>query len=324
MRLKRGVIGVLMAAGVMVLTACQGGKREAMRDTSEADVGTHPPALQLRLEHGEAYRIQISRELTLFGTVWFENGIRQFLRVGFLVSVVDIDPEGVISLRYRIEQIRYNFHDAWPGIDYDSENPDSYGTEETRTLARLVGKEFPVRVRPTGEVIEFTGWDESFLDAITQARSTPESQKRLLEQLNYGEMLELIQTAYVIFTTQPRAAGDEWSNLVVDNLEFPIVLENQWTLRSITDKTAYVSLGARIKPAPGGDQVKICGETLGHLLIGVQAGQLVVDEDTGWTREGMITRVMMGERPIHAFLDSEGKQFRETIKLETTFTFQPY
>lgn len=166
---------------------------------------------------------------------------------------------------------------------------DSEGTDETvqnRVFKAMMRKSFFIVLNKSGRVEHVEGEENlwSGVSAIDLGNGTEVPLKMTLNQmLSKSALKSNVEQAMVYYTDKHVKPGDSWTSKNEFPMDFPIQIDNSWSLVKLTDARANVSANGiytttdreKVLTLPNGMKAKVD-------LIGTQSMEASVSTKTGW------------------------------------------
>jgi len=255
--------------------------------------------LRLRLPAGYKRTVTMITEQHIEQTMQGETvAMDQTLGVGFDVEVLQVDDQGLMTLRYTYSWTKITQQGPQGMVQYNSDTPPETVPPRARPFAALLGASFETDLTPRGEVRALRG-AEALIDHVLEALEVPEGPARTrvrenLRNLFGGEglrkRLEVMTAAY---PEEPVAVGDSWTRVTDLTVGFPTRMRNTWTLERVEDGLAVLTVDSEYL-APDEDaqagppELSIQPTDLRGSVEAVYTMPL----NTGWTQAARITQDM--------------------------------
>lgn len=213
--------------------------------------------LRWKLRKGDELRYRTSHKSTAEGAGVF---LEKEMAITYAHAVTEVDERGVAILRCTYEALAVKASGI-QNYEYDSrkdkEPPPDPGV---RTIARLVGQSFTLKLSPAGRVTEVRGFDK-ILDALVKDTADPEAVRKALQQVFSDEATQsMMQQIYLPLPPEKVPVGNAWTNEI--SFEFPVVgrvkLETKSTLAGVEAGRARIEQAMKMElKGEGGAPVKL-------------------------------------------------------------------
>jgi len=300
--MKKNVVVLLFAIGMVVLLSCNGDKY----------------SLKFKPAVGITYKLKQETEQSIKQTV---NGkVEQVTNnttmiLSFLVKS-KIDDMTIIDVT--IDRVIYSMNSAQLNMSFDSDKrPIPEDNMIARIFADLVGKSLTITFNYTGEILKVEGSSLIFETIINGLNlPNPAAREQLRQTMNQviGEKAFKGNMGMItyIFPEKPVSIGSSWKNNTVLEQLVPTEINNEWKLESVNDGKAIIKgtsdiLAENVMPIANMGQMSTV-----YNLRGTQDAVIEIDEFSGWILSAEMNNVVTGTIEI----DAEGKPV--TIPLEFT------
>lgn len=221
-------------------------------------------------------------------------------------TVRAVDGEGTATLACAWKAVRMKVESSTgTTLEYDSTDPESTPPEALAGLAKVVGLEFEMRMRPSGELVDLKGlsaaFDQLFSGDDPQSAAMKKTMSEMFDETNMKRTLEV-----AVLPDHAVKQDEQWKRAVsvplgpLGKLDAEYVYTFQGLGEEAGTKGAKVGVEYTMKPGgekpdlsafPGGDQLDIGLEIDdtkggGDLFFDVAAGRLArstLETDLGLT-----------------------------------------
>jgi hypothetical protein len=318
--LARRVLAVLALVAVAALTSA------AAPGADDDAAGGDKLDLKLRLKKGEAYHVGVVVDQDITQTApgaAQPQAMKQKIGMGYRMEVLDVDAEGKATLRTAYHDVSFRQESPAGVIAFDSSKPDGEVPPAARGFAALAGQQFTMALTRDGKVTEIRGVQE-MLDAIVEKLDMPPGPTRdamaktIKEQFGETAMREQMQNLFAFYPDQPVGVGDSWTQTVRISMGFPMVLENTYALKSRNAGVATIAVETKLGSNPDAKPLEMGTISIAYDLSGTQAGDLTVDEATGWTTAAKLKQDITGDMTVAA--GGNAQKVPLTIKSDVNLT----
>lgn len=242
--------------------------------------------------------------------------INQKLYQGMDFKVLDAS-NGQYTLSCSVYYLKYGMDMPMMGTSmmYDSEDPGN-SDSEMAFMSGMLDKPFEVVIDRAGQVIEINGMDEMIdgmfdemdLDEQTKAQAEQQMDGIMGEKAFRGSMDQVLR----FLPGKKVNVGDTWgSETTLSN--FDIQLQNEFTLKDVTDGKAMIAMVSTID---GAAEQEMNGVAVSITMNGTQNADLRVDTKTGILIDGTLKQEIKGisstmGMEIPMSISSDTKLYRE-------------
>ncbi|MBW3543197.1 MAG: hypothetical protein KY476_23325 [Planctomycetes bacterium] len=205
------------------------------------------------------------------------------------VDVVDVDAQGVHTLKVTHDAVRMQVSAGQMSIDYDSRSSDA-PPEPAAAFGQLVGRSLTLVVNPDGTTKEVQGVDE-LVEAMS-ADQPPAAQVQMRSQLE--GMKGSFDQMMTPLPDRPVDIRDTWkvTQTMSANPGMPMTVEAVYTLYDRQNGEAVIKVDGKMTSTAG--------------ISGTIDGTFRIDEKTGWTNSGEFDMQMSGSVQGGAEMDMDG------------------
>jgi hypothetical protein len=273
--------------------------------TEETAPGTSEKIfLQLRFEEGKTYRMRMTTQQKITQTMQGRTmEMPQSIGFGLTQAVKEVKEDGTAVVQVTYDSIQFKQEGPMGAMDYDSDNPPETVPLMAKGFAALVGQGFSLDMTPEGRVIRVEGADqllarvtESIDIAVPAMRSTIETQMK--QQFGDQALKEMMEQMMAIYPEEAVAVGDSWSRKMTVARGFPMIIDNNWTLKSRADGVAVVEVSSKVEPNPDAGPMEMGGMSIQQKLRGTQNGTIEIDETSGWVVKSTLNQDFSGEMTV--------------------------
>jgi len=286
--------------------------------------------LQLNFKEGKHYGLLMTTDQKISQEIQGQKmELDQTMKIGLDFNVVRVLDNGDAEIEVTYKRTGYRFYNPMIGtFEYDSDNPPAKIPPPALGFAALIGKGFTIVISPKGEVRELRGLDQMLaqvvndLDLPPQAASAREQiVAALKKQFGDDATKEMLGQTFNIFPPDSIPIGGTWRKRIEMRSVYPMVIDARYTLQSIKENEAHISLSAEIGSNPKTSPLTFGGMTMEYQFSGKMEGELVLDLESGLTKSGRTNQVFSGEMKITG--GPSGKPTAVPIKIEGTTRFEP-
>lgn len=235
--------------------------------------------LQLHLERGQVFNIKTTIQSDIAQTVnKSEQKINQTVGVDYRYEVTGIDPEQVATVKVTYIAVRLRRNTPAGVIEYDSANPPTTIPDAAKGVAIVIGESFFLKLNRKGSVVDVQGVDDMINETIQKMGVTAQNsamvKKAMKEQICAQSLKESFQQLMVGLNDVLIGTGDSWKQTVKISKGFPMIVDNNYTLREIRNGMAFIHVYSTIKPNPDGEPLLFGDRQLSYRITGQQQGNI--------------------------------------------------
>lgn len=292
------VLGMLVIAGVFA---------QAVIAADELDSSaTEKFELKLNLTKGQKYSMLVVTDQKISQTF---NGqamdMDQKFTMGTIAEVLDVDDEGISTVKITYSQIKMSMNGPGGLIEYDSTKPaaDSDNPQVkmmTGVWKAMLGMEMVMKFTPKGDIASIEGIEE-MLDKMVEKMGTDDpaaaqAMKEMMKNFMGEEAIKEMNNS--MFAGLPDGLvgiGDVWHDTISLGAGFPIDLDVTYVLKDRKDGVAFIDMVSKIDM---GDEdsalIEMQGMKMNMQVSGTQSGTFEVDEATGWSNRSNMDQKFSG------------------------------
>jgi hypothetical protein len=281
------VCAVLACVALMIVAGCDRGS-------------TEPIELLLKLKPGRTYTHLVRTEQTSKHTMRGQTQTTEMeTEYGYSYRVDAVDEAGVATLTIRLESLRMEQDTPMGSMKFDSAHPPEEPIAETAAYAAMLGASFVAQVDRRGAVLSVSGVDKIH-ERIDRALEPFGAMKRipigraLKAQFSEEALAQSVTMILAVYPEEPVRPGDSWSRSTAMMGGFPMAMDNHWTLESVRDGVARVSVNTEVS-SPMGERFIVTGTSrTKYDVSGTQTGTLEFDVQSGWITSADMRQEMSG------------------------------
>jgi hypothetical protein len=282
--------------------------------------------LQLNFKKGDAHLQRVTVDQVITQTIEGENiVIKQAVGFDLLQEVVDVDADGVASLKVTYAAARMKHESMMGNFNYDSANPPQQLPPQAMGIAALVGNGFTMKMNANGEILSLDGLDKLLEDALgaLQLPDGPIKQalaKALKDQFGEDAMRESLQQTSTTYPDKPLAVGDSWEHTTVTTRGFAAWMKHRHTVSSRKNGVVTLHLHSQITDNPKGEPMDTGLMKLRYKISGEQKGVTEIDAISGYPIRGTIKQSLSGT--VQVINGDEDMPDEWPISIESTVTLE--
>lgn len=241
------------------------------------------------------------------------------------LKIKGVDEKGTARIEAQYSKLKMVTNSFIMSMSMDSEG--SQEEDGNKIMKAMTGKPFFFSLTKTGKVegvegVEnlYSGLSSLDLDADVVSKA----QKTLKQTINDKSIKTLLENGLVSYPESSVKAGDSWNTSSIQAVNFPMTIENTWTLKSSEANTALVVCNGNLKTI---DKEKINNLVNGMKsksdLNGTQTMNANVDVKSGWPKEVKIVSDLKGTMTLLAGgMIPQDMEIPMTVKIETDYAIR--
>lgn len=272
----------------------------------------------IKLKKGDSYKVEVDSSEKIIQTIkGGDTEVQSKIRIGYLCHVTNIDENKNADITVTFDTIDAKFttsngqssNNKSKGDGGEEDKDEEKGQEQSNSqkqppsenkeaLAQgmdkfskiynaLVGKSFTIKVGEYGKVKQVVGMDEIVNKLFTEMNIKSEKDKEEIKKVmkdKFGNeaITKKIERITAVYPNKNIKVGESWKEDRDVSNEFPIVTENNYTLKESSDGTSSITVDSKIKGKEEAeptivDNIKISYED----IKGTQKGNISLNEETG-------------------------------------------
>jgi hypothetical protein len=214
----------------------------------------------------------------------------------FNLKVLELTRDGA-RLEVQYSSLKVDSKSPMGNVNVDSNGKSE--NMENKVVRSMIGKPFYVYMTRHG-VIEKVEGSENLLSGINSLGlndATMQNARQLLQQtVGESSLKTSLETGLLNYPDKKVAMGDTWRNKTELTFNFPILLDNEWSLKTMEGSVATIEANGeltttdkeKITTLPNGIKSKVD-------LAGKQSAAGKLNVKTGWPTELTVTSRMSGK-----------------------------
>jgi len=156
---------------------------------------------------------------------------------------------------------------------------------------------------------------------INSALAKLDPQQTSLYQSYFSDMTfqELMEFMFYIYPEYPVITGDTWSRESTISQGFSAQMNTEYTLESRNKASSRISVKGTVHSTPESSLTGLAGMTMSVSMDGGHTGFYIVDNATGWVKNGTITQNLEGETSV-ANMGPVSGMFNFPMSVQTRIT----
>lgn len=281
--------------------------------------------LQYKFKTGEQFEyVQVSKQ----NAVQILPGMGEMKMDGtlggtMLLKIKSVDPSGSARIETHYSKLKMATNSFILSMSMDSEG--SQEEDGNKIIKSLTGKTFFFTLTKTGKVENVEGVENLYselgslgLDEDVVAKT----RKALQQTINDKSIKTLLENGLVAYPEKAVKTGDSWNTSSVQAVNFPMKIDNKWSLKDADDANANIVCEGNLTTI---DKEKVNNLVNGMKsksdLNGTQRMNSHVDLKTGWPKEVKILSDIKGTMTLLAGgLIPQDMEIPMTVKIETSYS----
>lgn len=257
--------------------------------------------LEFNIKPGSVYNYNVTTEQHISQTIQGQEvDMEQTIIMGYRYEVKEVNDQDNTVVDIVYEKIGYMQDGPLGKIDYKSWEEDEDVPVLAQGFASLVDQGFTMEISSQGVVVGITGTDK-IIDKMLEDMDLPESDEMTAElrqsmQNQFGDdaLKETMKTMFSIYPDRPVGVGDAWTATWRMTKGFPMVLNNTWKLKQISDDEVVIDVNTKVESNKETTLIQMGGMEMSYDLSGEQTGSMVLDRKTGWCISSTLEQVFEG------------------------------
>jgi hypothetical protein len=281
--------------------------------------------LQYKFRAGDEYEyIQVSKQdavQTLPGMG--EMKMDGTLGGTMLLKIKSVDSNGSARIESQYSKLKMITNSFIMSMSMDSDG--SQEEDGNKIIRSLTGKTFFFTLTKTGAVENVEGVENLYsgLGSLGLDKGVVAKTRKALQQtINDKSVKTLLENGFVSYPEKAIKTGDKWNTSSVQAVNFPMKIDNTWSLTNADANIANISCEGNLETI---DKEKINNLVNGMKsksdLNGTQKMNSQVDIRSGWPKEVKILSDLKGKLTLMAggFIPQD-MEVPMTVKIETNYT----
>lgn len=240
-----------------------------------------------------------------------------------LLKIKSVDAGGSARIESQYSKLKMATNNFIMSMSMDSEG--SQEEDGNKIIKSLTGKTFFFTLTKTGAVEDVEGVENLYsgLGSLGLDEGVVSKTRKALQQtINDKSIKTLLENGLVSYPDKPVKTGDKWNTATVQAVNFPMKIENTWSLTNADASVANISCDGNLTTI---DKEKVNNLVNGMKsksdLNGTQKMNSRVDIKSGWPKEVKILSDIKGTLTLLAGgLIPQDMEVPMTVKIETNYT----
>lgn len=149
-------------------------------------------------------------------------------------------------------------------------------------LGKLTDQKFTAVINHSGAIEEVRGLEEMIQKIGEEGEGGEQVSQQISESFGDVGLERNLEFGINIFPEEPVKKGDSWKKTHYSNSGMPIVVDNTYTLKSVTKETAEIEVNGTFSVDSDNATGNMQGMEATFFFDGVRRGTLTLDVETGW------------------------------------------
>jgi hypothetical protein len=283
--------------------------------------------LKLRLKAGESHEMKMTQVQDMTQTMngsEFKMKQTQEMVMGF--DCISVDANGNMDVKMSYRSMKMSMEGPMGKMEFDSAKPKSTDANTPphekmmgELLTAIVGCEFQMKIKPTGETSDIRGLSEMMTKIKGDSNSQPMGDI-ISKMFNEDQVKELTGNMMNMFPAEPVAIGDSWYDTKSMNFMMPIDIDTTYMLKGVKDGVATIDMVSKMDMGDSSKPIVIDpNNKMSMQLSGTINGTSEVDVKTGMAKKTDMTMNFSGMMKMEPNQDMpQGMTMPMTIKATAT------
>jgi hypothetical protein len=240
-----------------------------------------------------------------------------------LLRIKSVDNSGSARIESQYSKLKIITNSFIMNLNLDSEG--SQDEDGNKIVNSMTGKTFFFTLTKTGKVENVDGVENLYsgLGALElEEEVVARTRKTLQQTINDKSIKTLLENGLVAYPENALKTGDSWKTSSIQAVNFPMKIDNTWSLKNTDSKIANISCEGTLTTI---DKEKINNLVNGMKsksdLSGTQKMDGQVDIKSGWPKEVKIFSDIKGTLTLLAGgLIPQDMEVPMTVKIETNYS----
>ena len=250
--------------------------------------------LKLNLKKGQKFGMLMTTDMKVTQSMMGQEiKVSQLSTMGLNNEVLNVDANGIISLKMVYTTMKMKMDTPAGPIEYDSTKPEQDVNRPQAKMmigmySAMLGQELIMKINPKGKVVGIEGYD-AMMDKMAQKMGAldPNAIKAMKDMLknfmNENKIEQMSNGMMAAFPEGPVGIGDMWHDIVSFDIGFPMDVDTTYVLKDRKSGVALMDVISKMDMgADDSKLIEINGMKINMQMTGGMQGDMEVDEATGW------------------------------------------
>lgn len=252
--------------------------------------------LEFNLEEGKIYHQKIESSTSTTQTVQgIDQVAKQEITSELAIKVKDRGTgENTYTLNYENLAVVFEQGPSKQSFTSDTSSLESVDPM-SRIFSAMTDEDFDAVINYKGEVQRFSGLQEVINNATAGLGAEGQNlTAQLSESFGDAGMKQSIESLTAIIPAEPVKPGSTWNKKQTAGMSTPMILDNTYTLKDISDGVATIEVNGKASVAPDNAHIEVQGMAATIYLDGTHTGTIRMDVNTGWVESATLTDDVAG------------------------------
>ena len=250
--------------------------------------------LKLNLQKGQKFGTLMTTDMKITQTMMGQEiKVGQLSTMGLNNEVLDVDANGIISLKMAYTTMKMKMDGPTGPIEYDSTKPEQdVNSPQAKMMigmySAMLGQDLIMKVNPKGKVVGIEGFN-AMMDEMAQKMgamdpNAAKAMKGMLKNfMNEDKIKQMGGGMMAAFPEEHVGIGDMWHDIVSIDLGFPMDVDTTYVLKERKDGVALMDVISKMDMGDDNSKlIEMNGMKINMQMTGGMQGDMEVDEATGW------------------------------------------
>lgn len=280
--------------------------------------------LMIKFKKGDSYKVEANNSSKTKMTISNQNNENDEIeKYVYNFKITDIDKDNTYTINSTIKSIYFKSTGSGGTYEYDSLRDTAKNDINSMMMTSFIGKSFTIKITPTGEVKEVTGFDELIntqIDNLPLGDEYKTTEKNILKQFFGKDSLkQQVEQMFKVYPDKKVNVGDKWSTKMSTSLGIPMIIDSTFQLKEEKDAIATVSEYSKIYVDQNKKTVKIDGMNEKANVSGVQNSTIKINENSGLIIDQEITQKLTGTIGMNKDKQSASQTVPVTEEITTSY-----
>jgi hypothetical protein len=257
--------------------------------------------LKLRLKAGESHEMKMTQTQDIAQTMnGSEFKMTQTQEMVMSIDCIGVDANGNMDVKMTYKAMKIVMEGPMGKMEFDSAKPkatDANTPPQEKMMASLfaamIGSEFQMKIKPTGETSDIRGISE-MMKKLKGDSASPMGDV-IGKMFNEDQVKDMTGNMMNMYPAEPVAVGDSWYETKSINFMMPIDVDTTYMLKGVKDGTATIDMVSKMDMGDSSKPIVIDpNNKMSMQLSGTINGTSLVDLATGMAKKTDMTMNFSG------------------------------
>jgi len=264
--------------------------------------------LKLRLKAGDSHEMKMTQVQDVTQTMnGSEFKMKQTQEMVMGIDCISVDANGNMDVKMSYKSMKMSMEGPMGKMEFDSAKPKATDANTPphekmmdKLFAAMVGSEFQMKIKPTGETSDIRGLSEMMKKIQGDSNSQPMGDI-ISKMFDEDQVKELTGNMMNMYPAEPIAVGDSWYDTKTMNFMMPIDIDTTYMLKSVKDGVATIDMVSKMDMGDSSKKIAIDpNNKMSMQLSGTINGTSEVDVKTGLAKKTDMTMNFSGVMKMEA------------------------